>query len=288
MKRIWIWLLCIVLAFSLTACNGCNETTDPAGDPNASVGEDSGATDNSNPTEGGDTTTGNDAADGGSTTEGKNTGATQSADGGKNTTTASGNTTTGKTEASQSGSTTGSQNGSTTAGTTSGANAGTSTGTTKAPESAPGDNVVDWGEIFGTESTQSTTTTTTKPTTTTTVKPTEAAGVKFPAVGTDVDVVKQKGRYRISESKLSDDNKTWTITIKNEDKNWINQETDWVKFACYDKNGNELKGEGNDFGYIYIGALKIGGTFTQTITLPAGTAEIKLVDSEIVYWTDWK
>lgn len=297
MKRIWIWLLCIALAFSLTACNGCNETNDPSADPNASAGESTDPTDESNTTESGDTT-GNDTANGGDTTtesDSTTTGNKTENDG----TTGGKDSTTGKvtgdstTASTQSGSATKTQSGSTTTGTTK--TQGSSTGTTKKTESPASDNIVDWGEIFGTEttdpaeptkSTTTTTTTTTQPTTTTTVKPTETAGVKFPAVGTDVDVKKQKGRYRISDIEL-DGNKL-TITIKNDNKTWINQETDWVKYACYDKDGNELKGEGQYYGYLYIGAMAIGSTYTETITLPAGTVEVKLVDSEIVYWTDWK
>lgn len=286
MKRIWIWMLCVVLAFSLTACNGCNETNEPATDPDTSTTDGSDPTDSNAPTDSGEAT-------GDSTTSGTGADTPATQDSGS----------AGKTEgtsADKTGSTdtTGSASGSTTTTTTTTKKSSTASGQT-----AVTDNFVDWEQAFGTDPTtttttkkgdttattkptSTTTTTTTQPTTTTTVVPTVVNDVKLPAVGTDVDVVKQKGRFRVSDIELKDGKVT--ITIKNENKSWINQETDWVKYACYDKNGNELKGEGEDFGYIYLGCLEEGKTITNTFTLPAGTVEVKLVDSQIVYWTPWQ
>lgn len=285
MKRIWIWMLCVVLAFSLTACNGCNETADPVTDPDTSTTDGGDTTD----TDGGDTT---DASD--STTSGTGADATGSQGSG------SGNKTEGT-----SGDKTGSTGTQSTSGKTQSSSTTSGTGTTKTTKKsstgtvAATDNFVDWGEAFGTDpttttttkkgdttaSTTTTTTTTTKPTTTTTVAPTVVNEVKLPAVGTDVDVARQKGRIRVSAIDLKDGKVT--ISIKNENKNWITQETDWVKYACFDKDGKELKGEGEYFGTIYLGCMETGEVITETFTLPAGTVEVRLVDSEIVYWTPW-
>ena len=107
----------------------------------------------------------------------------------------------------------------------------------------------------------------------------------LPAVGTDVDVVKQKGRIRISAIDLKDSK--LTVKIKNESTGWITEETDYVKYACYDKDGKELKGTDDYFGYFYLGCLEVGDEEEFVVNLPAGTAEVKLVDSKIVYWTEW-
>ena len=123
--------------------------------------------------------------------------------------------------------------------------------TTKPGEtSKPADNVVDWGNVFGDDDTTATakgdkttkkaTTSTTKKTITTTaptVKPTTIDKVTLPAVGTDVD---GKGRIKISAVDLKDG--VLTITIRNytdeQKTQWITEETDYVTYACYDKEGN--------------------------------------------------
>ena len=261
MKRLTIVLLCVALAFSLVACGGDKE---PATNPGTSEQESTtttASTESAEPTD--------------STTEADTT-ASSDATG-----------TTGKTEASKTEST------------------AATAPTTKKPTSASNttqvaNNEINWEDTFGadttvasgsngsteTTTTVTTTTTTTAATTTTTVPPTKVEEVLLPAVGTDVDVVKQKGRIRISDIKL--EKSVLTITIKNESKNWINQETDWVQFACYDKDGKELKGEGELFGRIYLGCLECGDSITETINLPVGTAKVEITNCEIVYWTPWK
>lgn len=252
MKRLLIVLLCVALACSLVACGGNKK---PVTEPSTS--------------EQGSTTT---------------TASTESAD----------STTGDKTEPSKTESTAGKTDPTKTENTTT-----TTTTTTKKPTSAnkptqtqPSDNSIDWENTFGSGTTAdngtttTTTTTTTAPTTTTTVPPTKVEEVILPAVGTDVDVVKMKGRIRISDIKL--EKSVLTITIKNESDNWITQETDWVKYTCYDKDGKALSGEGEFFGYIYLGCLECGDSITSTVTLPAGTVKVEITDCEIVYWTPWK
>ena len=258
MKRLTIVLLCVALAFSLVACGGDKE---PATNPGTSEQESTtttASTESAEPTD--------------STTEADTT-ASSDATG-----------TTGKTEASKTEST------------------AATAPTTKKPTSASNttqvaNNEINWEAVFGADTTvasgsngstttTTTTTTTTAATTTTTVPPTQVEEVLLPAVGTDVDVVKLKGRIRISDIKL--EKNVLTVTIKNESKNWINQETDWVQFTCFDKDGKELKGEGEQFGRIYLGCLEYDKSVTSTITLPAGTAKVEITNCEIIYWTPWK
>lgn len=162
------------------------------------------------------------------------------------------------------------------------------------------DNVVDWDAFFGddepTKKTDASATkkptetkepTTTKPTTTApTKKPTTIDKVILPAVGTDVD-----GKGRIAVSKVELTKGVLTLKIRNntdkQTQKWITEETNYVTYACYDKDGNQLKGKDSAFGYFYIGCLEAGQEVEFKVTLPAGTAEVRLTGSKIVYWTPW-
>lgn len=172
-----------------------------------------------------------------------------------------------------------------------------STGTTdKIPEAS--DNVVDWDDVWGDETTTTqkgdptkTTTSTKKTTTTTTAKPTTQKPttidkVELPAVGTDVD-----GRGRIAVSKVALEKGVMTLSIRNntdkQTQKWITEETNYVTYACYDANGKELKGKDGAFGYFYLGCLEAGDEIEFKVTLPAGTAKVELTGSKIVYWTPW-
>lgn len=176
------------------------------------------------------------------------------------------------------------------------------TGTQKPPE----DNTVNWEDYFGDdEPTQKTDATegnkptdgnkptetkkptTTKPTTTApTKKPTTIDKVTLPAVGTDVD-----GKGRIAVSKVTLDKGVLTLAIRNntdkQTQKWITEETNYVTYACYDKDGNPLKGKDASFGYFYIGCLEAGKDIEFKVTLPAGTARVELTGAKIVYWTPW-
>ena len=163
----------------------------------------------------------------------------------------------------------------------------TATTTTQTP-----DNVIDWGDYFGdgdtTTGTSGTTatTTTTKPTTTTTLKPTTIDKVSLPGVDSDVD---GKGRIFLSDVSLKKGVATLTIRNRTDEQKtqWITEETNYVTYACYDKDGNQLKGKGSTFGYLYIGCLEAGDEVSFTITLPEGTTSLKLTGAKIVYWTPW-
>ena len=115
------------------------------------------------------------------------------------------------------------------------------------------------------------------------------ANVTLPAIGTDIDVAKKKDRIRVSAASATMNNSSNTITVsltfKNYTRNWITEETNWVAYTCYDANGNVVKSATK----IYIGCIdtKINPEKTFSFTVPKNTAEIKLTNSSIVYWTEW-
>lgn len=156
----------------------------------------------------------------------------------------------------------------------------------------PSDNQIDWEDVFGGDTTKDTTTSTTKkPTTTaptkTTRKPQVVDKVTLPAVGTDVD-----GRGRIYLSEVTLKNGVVTLTLHNatdeQSQKWQTEETNYVTYACYDKNGNVLTGKGDYYGTFYIGALQAGEDVSTTFSLPAGTVKVELTGATIVYWTPWQ
>ena len=138
-----------------------------------------------------------------------------------------------------------------------------------------------------------TTATTKKPTTTTSTtvvtKPTVAQpGVVLPAIGSDIDVVKQKNRIRVSAASAvsnADGTIAVSLTFKNYSSNWITEETDWVEYTCYDKDGKVVQAATK----IAIGCIdtKRHPVKTFTFDVPAATAEVRLTGSKIVYWTEW-
>lgn len=169
--------------------------------------------------------------------------------------------------------------------------------TTGKGDKQPTDNVVNWEDLFGADDTttgkdgKTTTSTTKKKTTTstaptTTLKPTTIDKVSLPAVGSDVD-----GRGRIKVSGVSLKGGVMAISIRNytdeQKTQWITEETDYVTYACYDKNGKQLTGTDANFGYLYLGCLEDGDEITLSVELPKGTASVQLTGSKIAYWTPW-
>ena len=148
----------------------------------------------------------------------------------------------------------------------------------------------------GTQSTASTTapvTSATKPisttTTTVTTQPTvPQPAVILPAIGSDIDVQKQKNRIRVSAASAAynaDGSIAVSLTFQNHTSNWITEETDWVEYTCYDKNGNVVQAATK----LHIGCIdtKKNPVRTYTFTVPAATAEVRLTNCKIVYWTEW-
>ena len=74
------------------------------------------------------------------------------------------------------------------------------------------------------------------------------------------------------------------LTFKNYTSNWITEETDYVVYTCYDKDGEAIRTEA-----IYIGVIDTKKHVEKTfeISVPADTAEVRIIRSKIVYWTEW-
>lgn len=162
----------------------------------------------------------------------------------------------------------------------------TTTTTTKAPtttQTGAGDSTA----------ATSTTTTTATTTTTTTVKPTEPTTpngpyIVLPEVGSDIDVVKKKNRIRVSEVAAwsnTDGTIGVALTFRNYSSNWITEETNWVEYTCYDKNGNVVQKATK----IMIGVIDTKNNKVKTFefNVPAATAQVTITNSNIVYWTEW-
>lgn len=106
--------------------------------------------------------------------------------------------------------------------------------------------------------------------------------VELPAIGTDIDVAKKKDRIRVSAATIED--RTVTLTFRNYTSNWITEETDYVKYTCYDSDGNALETK-----TIYIGCIDTKKSKEKSFTfeVPDATAKVALTGSKIVYWTEW-
>lgn len=161
----------------------------------------------------------------------------------------------------------------------------TTTTTTKKPTTTTTTQVE---EPAGTSTTVTTTTTTT--TTVTTTKPTEPGGpyIVLPEIGSDIDVTKKKDRIRVSAvAAWNNPNGTIgvSLTFKNYSSNWITEETDYVEYTCYDKNGNVVQKATK----LMIGVIdtKKNPVKTFEFDVPADTVEVAITFSKIVYWTEW-
>lgn len=114
--------------------------------------------------------------------------------------------------------------------------------------------------------------------------------VVLPAIGTDIDVTKKKNRIRVSAATIVD--RTVSLTFQNYTTNWITEETDYVRYSCYDADGTILDADPKStakYGTIYIGCIdtKKNKIKTFTFDVPDDTAEVRLTSSKIVYWTEW-
>ena len=108
----------------------------------------------------------------------------------------------------------------------------------------------------------------------------------LPAIGSDIDVTKQKNRIRVSAAEASF-NEDGTIhvkwTFKNYTSNWITEETDYVKYTYYKDN----TGKGTKTLYIGVIDTKKNPVKTFEFDVPAYTTEVRITSSKIVYWTEW-
>jgi len=113
---------------------------------------------------------------------------------------------------------------------------------------------------------------------------------ELPAIGTDIDVAKKKNRIRVSKAEIVD--RTVTLTFQNYTSNWITEETDYVRYTCYDADDNILDADLNStaqYGTIYIGCIdtKKNKIKSFTFDVPDATAKVVLTGSRITYWTEW-
>ena len=115
------------------------------------------------------------------------------------------------------------------------------------------------------------------------------ANVTLPAIGTDIDVKGKKDRIRVSAASATMNNSSNTIavslTFQNYHSRYITEETNWVAYTCYGADGSVVQAATK----IYIGCIDTKNYKIKTFnfTVPKNTAEIKLTNSSIVYWTEW-
>jgi len=126
-----------------------------------------------------------------------------------------------------------------------------------------------------------------------------ATGVRTPGYGDDVD---GNGRLFVGDTTVLCD--TLYIEIQDELDEWmtigepLNKEiplqealksVDHIRYACYDKDGNLLTDDDPMYGYILLPAMS--STYATTILeapLAEGTAQVRIIGAEIIYWTEWE
>ena len=106
--------------------------------------------------------------------------------------------------------------------------------------------------------------------------------VELPANGYDLD-----GRGRTFAESITRDGNIITVEIANRAKNWITEETSYVKYICTDAAGNVLTLPDRDYGYLYFGMLEVGESRVISFALPEGTTKVEFGQFRIVYWTPW-
>lgn len=113
--------------------------------------------------------------------------------------------------------------------------------------------------------------------------------VTLPAIGSGIDVKYKTTnpdkckRIRVEDAFIVD--RTVTLTFRNYTTNWITEETDYVKYRCYDAANKKIED-----GTIYIGCIdtKKNRVKTFTFDVPDNTAKVSiLTTTKITYWTEW-
>ena len=112
--------------------------------------------------------------------------------------------------------------------------------------------------------------------------------ILLPAIGTDIDLVNKKNRIRVSAAYAAftdNGNIAVSLTFQNYSSKWITDEIDWVEYTCYDADGNVVQAASKiQIGCIDTKDYKIR---TYAFEVPGDTAEVRLTNSKIVYWTEW-
>lgn len=113
--------------------------------------------------------------------------------------------------------------------------------------------------------------------------------VTLPTIGSGIDVKYKTSnpdkckRIRVEDAVIVD--RTVTLTFKNYTTNWITEETDYVKYRCYDANNQKITD-----GTIYIGCIdtKKNKIKSFTFDVPDNTAKVSILSTtKITYWTEW-
>lgn len=115
-----------------------------------------------------------------------------------------------------------------------------------------------------------------------------ATGVRTPGYGDDVD---GKGRLFVGDVTVLCD--TMYIEIQDELDEWMTSNNpdrpDIIYYACYDADGQELTCSAEGYGEIVLPAMSSAyASALLEAPLAEGTAEIRIIGTEIIYWTEWE
>ena len=115
-----------------------------------------------------------------------------------------------------------------------------------------------------------------------------ASYVRLPGYGDDVD---GKGRLFVGDTSVLCD--TMYIEIQDELDDWCTMDDpnrpNTIFYACYDANGQELTCDADGYGEIILPAMSsLYATTVLEAPLAEGTAEVRITDAEIIYWTEWE
>lgn len=123
------------------------------------------------------------------------------------------------------------------------------------------------------------------PTTTTTTPVKEENGILLPAEGSKPLPETDPGYKWLELGKASHSNGVASLEVKNTSKGWeTEQEKSFLRYACYDKDGKELKADKVNFGRVHAGK-----SVTVQITMPTGTAKLVITGAETEFWTEgWR
>lgn len=124
------------------------------------------------------------------------------------------------------------------------------------------------------------------PATTTTTTPVKKEnGILLPAEGSKPLPETDPGYKWLELGKASHSNGVASLEVKNTSKGWeTEQEKSFLRYACYDKDGKELKADKVNFGRVHAGK-----SVTVQITMPTGTAKLAITGAETEFWTEgWR
>lgn len=112
--------------------------------------------------------------------------------------------------------------------------------------------------------------------------------IRLPGYGYDVD---GKQRLFVGDASVLCD--TMYIEIQDELDDWITtgnpSQPDKIFYACYDADGQELTCATEGYGEIILPAMSsTNATVVLEAPLAEGTAEVRIIGANIIYWTEWE